>query len=248
MLYQLQRWHNVSSEYTSPSQAAGCCLDVVRCVVCGVWCVVCGVWFVVWCGVLFSIDLSCGATWRMWQSSAMTEPLPLLLCLLPAHGIMKPASLALRGLRCFSSAVSPFHLAVPVHNLDQAKQFYGEVMGLPEGRSSTKWQDYNLFGNQLVAHWVGEDYKAPAFTNPVDGDEVPVPHFGIALTVDQFHTLSDRLRQHNISFIIEPHLRFEGQPGEQWTMFFRDPSGNHLEFKAMTNPGNLFVKYNVAEG
>jgi uncharacterized protein len=96
-----------------------------------------------------------------------------------------------------------------------------------------------------VCHWVGNDYKCIDYYNPVDGDEVPVPHAGLALTVDQFHALAARLQEAGIPFIIEPHLRFSGMPGEQYTMFFKDQSGNNLEFKAMTKPENLFAKYNV---
>jgi uncharacterized protein len=142
---------------------------------------------------------------------------------------------------------SPFHYAFPVHDLDKAKSFYGSIMGCKEGRSSEKWQDYSLHGHQIVAHWVGNDYRCQDYYNPVDGDDVPVPHTGLALTVEQFHELADRLRTAGVKFIIEPHLRFEGQPGEQWTMFFKDPSGNNLEFKAMTKPENLFAKYNVVD-
>lgn len=140
---------------------------------------------------------------------------------------------------------SPFHYAFPVHSLAAAKEFYGTVLGCQEGRSSEKWQDYSLNGHQIVCHWVGDDYRCVDYYNPVDGDEVPVPHTGLALTVDEFHDLAERLRSHGVQFIIEPHLRFEGQPGEQFTMFFKDPSGNNLEFKAMTKPENLFAKYNV---
>lgn len=143
---------------------------------------------------------------------------------------------------------SPFHFAFPVHDLAVAKDFYGNVLGCVEGRSSAKWQDYSLHGHQIVAHWVGEHYRGADYYNPVDGDEVPVPHFGLALTVSQFHELAERLREHGVKFIIEPHLRFQGMPGEQWTMFFKDPSGNNLEFKAMTHPENLFAKYNVKDG
>lgn len=141
---------------------------------------------------------------------------------------------------------SPFHYAFPVHDLNLAKDFYGNVLGCAEGRSSEKWQDFSLHGHQIVCHWVGNDYRCQDYYNPVDGDEVPVPHAGLALTVDEFHDLAARLREHGIKFIIEPHLRFEGQPGEQYTMFFKDPSGNNLEFKAMTKVENLFAKYNVA--
>jgi extradiol dioxygenase family protein len=140
----------------------------------------------------------------------------------------------------------PFHYAFPVHSLEAAKEFYGTVLGCKEGRSSDKWQDYSLYGHQIVCHWAGSDYRCIDYYNPVDGDEVPVPHAGVALeTVEQFNSLVARLRAHNIKFVIEPHLRFKGEPGEQYTMFFKDPSGNNLEFKAMTNHEKLFAKYNV---
>jgi len=142
---------------------------------------------------------------------------------------------------------SPFHYAFPVHDLQAAKEFYGDVLGCVEGRSSEKWQDYSLYGHQIVAHWVGNDYRCQDYYNPVDGDEVPVPHAGLALTVGQFHELADRVKRNGVSFIIEPHLRFKDQPGEQYTMFFKDPSGNNLEFKAMTKPENLFARYNVVD-
>ena len=136
----------------------------------------------------------------------------------------------------------PFHLAIPVHNLAKAKEFYGNVLGLKEGRSSDKWQDYDLFGNQLVCHWVGESYRGSDFFNPVDGDEVPVPHFGVCLDSESFEKLARNLKSHGVKFIIEPHLRFQGQRGEQKTMFFKDPSNNSLEFKCMSNPAYLFEK------
>eukprot|EP00591_Stephanopyxis_turris_P001991 CAMPEP_0195524106 /NCGR_PEP_ID=MMETSP0794_2-20130614/23770_1 /TAXON_ID=515487 /ORGANISM="Stephanopyxis turris, Strain CCMP 815" /LENGTH=165 /DNA_ID=CAMNT_0040654263 /DNA_START=196 /DNA_END=693 /DNA_ORIENTATION=+ len=142
---------------------------------------------------------------------------------------------------------APFHYAFPVHDLEVAKKFYGDVLGCAEGRSSTKWQDYSLFGHQIVAHWVGNDYRCQDYFNPVDGDEVPVPHAGLALTEAQFHEMAERVRNAGVKFVIEPHLRFKGQPGEQWTMFFKDPSGNNLEFKCMTKMENLFAKYNVAD-
>ncbi|KAL3775624.1 hypothetical protein ACHAWO_001891 [Cyclotella atomus] len=142
---------------------------------------------------------------------------------------------------------SPFHYAFPVHSLEEAKQFYGQVLGCQEGRSSEKWQDYSLHGHQIVCHWVGNDYRCIDYYNPVDGDEVPVPHAGLALTVDEFHALAKRVKEAGVDFIIEPHLRFQGMPGEQWTMFFKDPSGNNLEFKAMTKVENLFAKYNVVD-
>ncbi|ACI64466.1 glyoxylase domain-containing protein, partial [Thalassiosira pseudonana CCMP1335] len=140
-----------------------------------------------------------------------------------------------------------FHYAFPVHSLDAAKQFYGDVLGCAQGRSSEKWQDYSLHGHQIVCHWVGNEYRCVDYYNPVDGDEVPVPHAGLALTVGEFHALAERVKKAGVHFIIEPHLRFKGMPGEQWTMFFKDPSGNNLEFKAMTKVENLFAKYNVVD-
>lgn len=142
---------------------------------------------------------------------------------------------------------SPFHYAFPVHDLELAKDFYGRILGCVEGRSSEKWQDYSLGGHQIVCHFAGSDYRCQDYYNPVDGDEVPVPHMGLALTVEEFHKLAERVRKSGIKFIIEPTLRFEGEPGEQWTMFFKDPSGNNLEFKAMASPENLFAKYNVQD-
>lgn len=143
---------------------------------------------------------------------------------------------------------SPFHLAIPVHSMSRARQFYGDLLGLREGRrSEDKWQDYSLNGHQIVCHFVGQDYRCPDFYNPVDGDEVPVPHFGLVLTESQFHALKDKLETNKVEFVVKPHKRFHGQPGEQWTMFFKDPSGNNLEFKAMTNPDYLFAKYNVKD-
>ena len=145
-----------------------------------------------------------------------------------------------------ASSPQPFHLAIPVHDLAKAKQFYSGVLHLEEGRSASSWQDYNFFGHQLVVHCVHADYRAPDLFNPVDKDDVPVPHFGVCLTVEQFEAFAKAIRG-KVKFVIEPHLRFPGQPGEQWTMFFKDPSNNSLEFKAMTNPDNLFAKYNVDE-
>lgn len=100
-------------------------------------------------------------------------------------------------------------------------------------------------GHQIVCHYVGDDYRCVDYYNPVDGDEVPVPHFGLVLTEERFLALRDRLEEHQVNFIVKPHKRFVGQPGEQWTMFFKDPSNNNLEFKSMASPGNLFAKYNV---
>lgn len=118
------------------------------------------------------------------------------------------------------------------------------ILGCSEGRSSSTWVDFNLYGHQIVAHHVA-GYNASSSANAVDGDAVPVPHFGVVLTIPGFHALADRLKEHEVTFVIAPHLRFVGMPGEQWTMFFHDPSGNSLEFKAMTTPENLFAKYTV---
>jgi uncharacterized protein len=134
-----------------------------------------------------------------------------------------------------------------VHNIQTAREFYGGVLGLPEGRRDEhKWQDYSLFGHQLVCHFVGEDYRCTDYYNPVDGDEVPVPHFGAVCPSEEvFHALADKVRKAGVKFIIEPHLRFAGAPGEQWTMFFKDPSNNNLEFKVMVKRENLFARYDV---
>ncbi|GLI64683.1 hypothetical protein VaNZ11_008037 [Volvox africanus] len=143
-------------------------------------------------------------------------------------------------------SIPPFHIAFPVHDIQAARDFYGGVLGCPEGRSATSWVDFNLYGHQVVAHLV-RGYNAAASHNAVDGDPVPVPHFGVALGEQQFHALADRLKEKGVKFVIEPHLRFRGKPGEQWTMFLLDPSGNALEFKAMTHPDNLFAKYTVTD-
>ena len=135
----------------------------------------------------------------------------------------------------------PFHLAFPVHDLEAARAFYGELLGCPEGRSAEEWIDFDFFGHQIVAH------LDPAMTprrahNPVDGHDVPVPHFGAVLGMDEWRALAERLRGAGVEFAIEPGIRFEGQPGEQATMFFFDPSGNALEIKAMRDPAKLFAK------
>lgn len=138
--------------------------------------------------------------------------------------------------------IPPFHLAFPVRDLDASRRFYGGILGCPEGRSSDRWIDFDLFGHQIVAHLV--DDQAPhedADSNAVDGHDVPVPHFGVVLEWSAWHALADRLRSHGIEFVIEPYVRFEGRPGEQATMFFNDPSGNALEFKSFRDPGQLFA-------
>jgi extradiol dioxygenase family protein len=134
----------------------------------------------------------------------------------------------------------PFHLAFPVHDLAAARAFYGGTLGCPEGRSSDSWIDFDLFGHQIVAH-LDPAAKAVVVSNPVDGHDVPVPHFGVVLTMDAWRALADRVKAAGIPFGIEPHIRFVGQPGEQATMFFLDPSGNALEFKAFADDAPLFA-------
>ncbi|NIJ38958.1 hypothetical protein FHR22_003692 [Sphingopyxis panaciterrae] len=140
------------------------------------------------------------------------------------------------------TALAPFHIAFPVRDLDAARHFYGTVLGCPEGRSSADWIDFNLYGHQIVAHRVATpDGDAVAGHNPVDGHDVPVPHFGVVLPPSEWNALAERLQDRGVSFVIEPHTRFPGRPGEQSTMFFLDPSGNALEFKAFADPGQLFA-------
>jgi extradiol dioxygenase family protein len=134
-----------------------------------------------------------------------------------------------------------FHLAFPVHDLAQSRAFYGELLGCPEGRSSEAWVDFNFFGHQVVAH-LAPDETWPAASNAVDGDDVPVRHFGVILSMEQWHALADKLKAAGTRFIIEPHIRFKGLPGEQATMFFLDPSGNALEFKAFGDMAQVFAK------
>jgi len=135
----------------------------------------------------------------------------------------------------------PFHLAFPVDDLAKARAFYGGTLGCPEGRSSDEWIDFNLFGHQIVAHLAKGQAKNDVH-NDVDGKQVPVRHFGIVLSMPEFHAMADRLKAAGIKFIIEPYVRFKGEVGEQATMFFLDPSGNAIEFKAMANPDYLFAK------
>ncbi len=137
--------------------------------------------------------------------------------------------------------VSPFHLAIPVHNLAECRNFYTNILNLEEGRSSEHWVDYNFFGHQLVIHYKPKG-KEDTHTNPVDGKDVPVPHFGVVLPWDDFHDFAELLKSKGIVFIIEPYIRFEGLVGEQTTMFFKDPSGNALEFKAFKDMSQLFAK------
>lgn len=135
----------------------------------------------------------------------------------------------------------PFHLAFPVDDLAAARRFYGDLLGCAEGRSSEHWIDFDFFGHQIVTHLV--DRRAPhAGSNAVDGDDVPVPHFGVVLGPARWSALADRLRAAGTHFIIEPHTRFAGEPGEQSTMFLLDPAGNALEFKAFADARSLFAK------
>jgi uncharacterized protein len=138
--------------------------------------------------------------------------------------------------------IQPFHIAFPVHSLDAARAFWGGTMGCPEGRSSTEWIDFDLFGHQIVAHLDLSVKEHIAIHNQVDGHAVPVPHFGVVLTMDQWESLAARLKTANTQFVIEPYVRFKGLAGEQATMFFMDPSGNALEFKAFGDIGQLFAK------
>jgi extradiol dioxygenase family protein len=136
--------------------------------------------------------------------------------------------------------MNPFHLAFPVDDLEAARKFYTEVMGCGVGRSSDAWIDFDLYGHQVVAHLSPEDVQA-SNANGVDGDRVPVRHFGVVLSMHEWQALADRLTSTGIEFIIEPKIRFKGQPGEQATMFFSDPAGNALEFKAFKNMDQLFA-------
>jgi extradiol dioxygenase family protein len=138
-------------------------------------------------------------------------------------------------------SLPPFHLAFPVDDLAAARRFYGELLGCPEGRSAPEWVDFDLFGHQIVAHLVPQPSSRKP-TNAVDGEDVPVPHFGIVLTMAEWEKLAERLKDAGQQFVIEPTVRFAGEPGEQATMFFLDPAGNALEFKAMADPAKLFAK------
>ena len=138
--------------------------------------------------------------------------------------------------------ISPFHIAIPVHNLKECRKFYGQILNCKEGRSSELWVDFNLFGHQLVIHYKPKSAAEELHHNPVDGHDVPVPHYGVVLPWEEFENFVDNLKQKKVQFIIEPYIRFKGQPGEQATMFFLDPAGNALEFKAFKNIEQLFAK------
>ena len=141
--------------------------------------------------------------------------------------------------------MNPFHLAFPVHDLSAARAFYGELLGCPEGRSSPEWVDFDLMGHQIVAHLAPvecRDAMDNSAVNQVDGDAVPVRHFGVVLAMPDWQALAAKLQAAGTRFVIEPHVRFQGQAGEQATMFFLDPSGNALEFKAFADISQLFAK------
>lgn len=139
------------------------------------------------------------------------------------------------------SLLSPFHLAIPVDDLEKCKSFYEGILGCSPGRSAAQWADYNLFGHQLVLH-VDPNHNPKKHHNEVDGKSVPVPHFGVVLPWDTFLDFSTQLENKGVQFVIAPYLRFEGLPGEQMTLFFYDPAGNALEFKSFKYPEQLFAR------
>ena len=137
--------------------------------------------------------------------------------------------------------IQPFHIAIPVQNLELCRTFYRDILGCEEGRSTENWVDFNFFGHQLVIHQK-DDFMPQRISNPVDGYDVPVPHFGVVLTWEDWHSFADLLKSQNIKFEIAPCIRFQGKVGEQATMFFKDPENNALEFKAFQDIGQLFAK------
>ncbi len=139
-----------------------------------------------------------------------------------------------------SNVIRPFHLAIPVDNVELCRSFYRDLLGCKEGRSSDHWVDFDFYGHQLVIHYK-EKSEVQEHHNPVDGKQVPVPHFGVVLDLESFNFLKAKVIQAGIEFVIEPYVRFKGEPGEQATMFFLDPSGNALEFKAFKNMDQLFA-------
>ena len=141
-----------------------------------------------------------------------------------------------------ASGLTPFHIAFPVDDLNAARTFYGTTLGCPEGRSSAEWIDFDLFGHQIVAHFKPKSGSAETHHNAVDGHAVPVPHFGVVLTMERWQALADRVRAAGVRFEIEPCIRFQGEVGEQATMFFYDPAGNALEFKAFADMSQIFAK------
>lgn len=139
-------------------------------------------------------------------------------------------------------SLTPFHIAFPVDNLDAARTFYGTTLGCPEGRSTSDWIDFDLFGHQIVAHLKPRDREIQTHHNAVDGHQVPVPHFGVVLTMERWQALAERLSAAAVKFEIEPYIRFKGEVGEQATMFFYDPAGNALEFKAFADMSQVFAR------
>lgn len=137
-------------------------------------------------------------------------------------------------------SLPPFHIAVPVKDLEASRRFYTELLGCSTGRESSQWIDFNLYGHQWVCH-LAPDSHFSQHHNPVDGESVPVPHYGLILPMEEWQTLADRLSAAGVDFIIPPTVRFRGQIGEQATLFFSDPSGNALEFKAFADPSQLFA-------
>ena len=159
-----------------------------------------------------------------------------------ARSCWPPSSLARYDRRM---SLRPFHIAFPVDDLEAARHFYGTILACPEGRSAEQWIDFDLYGHQIVAHYKPASApraKAGFDSNPVDGHEVPIPHFGVVLEQEQWKQLAARVKSAGVKFVIEPYTRFEGQVGEQSTMFFLDPAGNALEFKAFADLGQLFAK------
>ncbi len=141
-----------------------------------------------------------------------------------------------------SIPLTPFHVAVPVDDLPAARAFYGNILGCEEGRSSDTWIDFNLYGHQFVVHYKSSSGKETLHSNPVDGHDVPVPHYGVVLRWEDWEALAQKLQATETTFIIEPYIRFKGLPGEQATMFLYDPAGNALEFKAFKDMNQLFAK------
>jgi extradiol dioxygenase family protein len=141
-----------------------------------------------------------------------------------------------------SNHFRPFHVAIPVHDVQLARTFYRDILMCAEGRSTEQWIDFNLYGHQFVIHYKPKSDHTPDHTNDVDGHNVPVPHYGVVLPWVEWEALAERLRSHNVQFVIEPYIRFQGEVGEQGTMFFLDPCGNALEFKAFKDISQLFAK------
>lgn len=140
------------------------------------------------------------------------------------------------------SKISPFHVAIPVDNVEKARAFYRDVLDCPEGRSAKEWVDFDLYGHQFVIHYKPKNKEETLHTNPVDGHEVPVPHYGVVLEWEIWEALAAKLKTKGVEFVIEPYVRFKGEVGEQATMFFLDPCGNALEFKAFRNIDQMFAK------